>query len=76
MNARQSHALEQVAGTSDFAKASVAERDSQIRAAHRLGLSLREIAAAAHLGHTTVARIVNGGGARSTSRARKVGRGG
>lgn len=53
--------LADVAKLSYFAKACVDERDAQIRAARKLGISLREIARAAHLGHTTVARIVGGG---------------
>ena len=59
--ARQAKALADVGETAKFAKACVEQRDVEIRTARRLGISLREIARAAHLGHTTVARIVNGG---------------
>jgi transposase len=36
------------------------ERDKDIRAAVKLGLSLRVVAEAAGVGHSTVRRIVNG----------------
>ena len=57
---RQEKALTDVANTSLFAKACVEQRDAEIRMARKLGISLRDIARAAHLGHTTVARIVGG----------------
>lgn len=50
--------LDDVAKMAQFAKACVDERDAQIRKARKLGISLRDIGRAAHLGHTTVARIV------------------
>lgn len=58
MTRSREEVLGDVAECARFAKACVDERDAQIRKARRLGISLRDIARAAHLGHTTVARIV------------------
>lgn len=58
MTTPREKALATLGETAAFAKACVDERDAQIRKARKLGISLREIARAAHLGHTTVARIV------------------
>lgn len=55
---RREKALADVAETARFAKACTEARDAEMRTARKLGISLREIARAAHLGHTTVARIV------------------
>ena len=57
---RQEKALADVAEIALWAKATVEQRDKEMRTARKLGISLREIARAAHLGHTTVARIVGG----------------
>ena len=58
---RQAHALEKVAQSSRFVRETTRTRDKDIRVAVKLGLSLREVARVAGIGHMTVARIVNGG---------------
>lgn len=59
MTPRQEKALADLAESAKWAKATTEQRNADLRAARKLGISLREIARAAHLGHTTVARIVS-----------------
>ena len=58
---RQTDALAKVAQSSRFVRETTRTRDKDIRVAVKLGLSLREVARVAGVGHMTVRRIVNGG---------------
>ena len=58
---RQAHALEKVAQSSRFVRETTRTRDKDIRVAVKLGLSLREVARVAGVGHMTVARIAGRG---------------
>ena len=61
MTKRQAHALERAAQSARLGRVAARERDRDIRVAVRLGLSLRQVAEATGVSHTTVARIANGG---------------
>ena len=57
---RQERALSDVSDTAHLTTNALHSRDKAIRVAVKLGLSLRDVASAAGLGHSTVRRIVNG----------------
>lgn len=57
---RQARALTDVGDTAHLTANALHSRDKAIRVAVKLGLSLRDVATAAGLGHSTVRRIVNG----------------